>query len=202
MRDSHTFAVRVKWETTSLVGISMLIVLIRYVHQYIRSLLATVFLCALSHFPSSQSCRGFLPDGWFASCVLFCHCKYYMLQPKGFAYNVVCFALHLLQIENYIVENMKSEMAQIQQNAVQNHTATMLEIGTSLLSQTAEQTRKLTDVETQVCRRPRVDKLLTGKISFFSFSLLHKHRAHFSTEIGETCTFLFIGNNNNDCLTC
>ncbi|XP_038540447.1 angiopoietin-1 isoform X1 [Canis lupus familiaris] len=56
----------------------------------------------------------------------------------------------LQKIENYIVENMKSEMAQIQQNAVQNHTATMLEIGTSLLSQTAEQTRKLTDVETQV----------------------------------------------------
>ncbi|KAL6077046.1 hypothetical protein STEG23_008425, partial [Scotinomys teguina] len=54
------------------------------------------------------------------------------------------------ELENYIVENMKSEMAQIQQNAVQNHTATMLEIGTSLLSQTAEQTRKLTDVETQV----------------------------------------------------
>lgn len=116
-----------------------------------------------------------------------------MLQPKGFAYNVVFLALHLLQIENYIVENMKSEMAQIQQNAVQNHTATMLEIGTSLLSQTAEQTRKLTDVETQVRRRPRDDKLLTGKISFFSFSLLHKYRAHFSTEIGETYTFLFIG---------
>ncbi|XP_012500754.1 PREDICTED: angiopoietin-1 [Propithecus coquereli] len=56
----------------------------------------------------------------------------------------------LQKLENYIVENMKSEMAQIQQNAVQNHTATMLEIGTSLLSQTAEQTRKLTDVETQV----------------------------------------------------
>ncbi|KAH0502547.1 Angiopoietin-1 [Microtus ochrogaster] len=55
-----------------------------------------------------------------------------------------------VKLENYIVENMKSEMAQIQQNAVQNHTATMLEIGTSLLSQTAEQTRKLTDVETQV----------------------------------------------------
>ncbi|XP_068528598.1 angiopoietin-1 isoform X1 [Anas acuta] len=53
-------------------------------------------------------------------------------------------------LENYIVENMKSEMVQLQQNAVQNHTATMLEIGTSLLSQTAEQTRKLTDVETQV----------------------------------------------------
>ncbi|XP_036292675.1 angiopoietin-1 isoform X2 [Pipistrellus kuhlii] len=56
----------------------------------------------------------------------------------------------LQKIENYVVENMKSEMAQIQQSAVQNHTATMLEIGTSLLSQTAEQTRKLTDVETQM----------------------------------------------------
>jgi hypothetical protein len=32
----------------------------------------------------------------------------------------------------------------------------MLEIGTSLLSQTAEQTRKLTDVETQVCSWGRV----------------------------------------------
>lgn len=124
-----------------------------------------------------------------------------MLQLRSFAYNVVCFVLYLLQIENYIVENMKSEMAQIQQNAVQNHTATMLEIGTSLLSQTAEQTRKLTDVETQVHPWARVDKLLTKKI-FFPFSLLHKHRALFTTEFGETYTFLFIGNNNNDCLTC
>ncbi|XP_069076720.1 angiopoietin-1 [Pleurodeles waltl] len=56
----------------------------------------------------------------------------------------------LQKLESYIVDNMKSEMAQMQQNAVQNHTATMLEIGTNLLSQTAEQTRKLTDVETQV----------------------------------------------------
>ncbi|XP_015212314.2 angiopoietin-1 isoform X1 [Lepisosteus oculatus] len=56
----------------------------------------------------------------------------------------------LQKIENYIQENMKTEMAQLQQNAVHNHTATMLEIGTSLLSQTAEQTRKLTDVEMQV----------------------------------------------------
>lgn len=42
------------------------------------------------------------------------------------------------------------EMAQLQQSAVHNHTAAMLEMGTSLLSRTAEQTRKLTDVETQV----------------------------------------------------
>lgn len=46
------------------------------------------------------------------------------------------------------------EMAQLQQSAVHNHTAAMLEMGTNLLSQTAEQTRKLTDVETQVMTPP------------------------------------------------
>lgn len=56
----------------------------------------------------------------------------------------------LPQIENYIKESMKAEMAQLQQSAVHNRTAAMLEMGTNLLSQTAEQTRKLTDVETQV----------------------------------------------------
>ncbi|KAK1805153.1 hypothetical protein P4O66_019506 [Electrophorus voltai] len=56
----------------------------------------------------------------------------------------------MFQIENYIKESMKAEMAQLQQSAVHNHTAAMLEMGTNLLSQTAEQTRKLTDVETQV----------------------------------------------------
>ncbi|XP_075867390.1 angiopoietin-1 [Nelusetta ayraudi] len=56
----------------------------------------------------------------------------------------------LHKIENYIKESMKAEMAQLQQSAVHNHTAAMLEMGTNLLSQTAEQTRKLTDVETQV----------------------------------------------------
>lgn len=54
------------------------------------------------------------------------------------------------KLESYIQMNMKSEMVQLQQNAVQNQTATMLEIGTNLLSQTAEQTRKLTNVEAQV----------------------------------------------------
>ena len=99
-----------------------------------------------------------------------------MLQLKDFAYNVVCFVLYLLQIENYIVENMKSEMAQIQQNAVQNHTATMLEIGTSLLSQTAEQTRKLTDVETQVHPWATVVKLLTQMIFFpLTYSINTEH---------------------------
>lgn len=49
------------------------------------------------------------------------------------------------------------EMAQLQQSAVHNHTAAMLEMGTNLLSQTAEQTRKLTDVETQVMTPPCYD---------------------------------------------
>lgn len=61
--------------------------------------------------------------------------------------------LSSLQLESYVQMNMKSEMVQIQQNVVQNQTATMLEIGTNLLNQTAEQTRKLTDVEAQVCGR-------------------------------------------------
>ncbi|XP_062977234.1 angiopoietin-4 [Elgaria multicarinata webbii] len=52
----------------------------------------------------------------------------------------------LLKLESYIQMSMKSEMVQIQQN----QTATMLEIGTNLLNQTVEQTRKLTDVEAQV----------------------------------------------------
>ncbi|XP_053189177.1 angiopoietin-2a isoform X2 [Scomber japonicus] len=56
----------------------------------------------------------------------------------------------LLKLENYIQDSIKQDMVQIQQTAVHNHTATMIEIGTNLLSQTAEQTRKLTNVEAQV----------------------------------------------------
>ncbi|KAJ8013725.1 hypothetical protein DPEC_G00032780 [Dallia pectoralis] len=56
----------------------------------------------------------------------------------------------LLKLENYIQENMKQEMVRMQQKAVDNHTATMIEIGTNLLSHTAEQSRKMTSVEAQV----------------------------------------------------
>lgn len=65
-------------------------------------------------------------------------------------FNGFTWSLYSVQIENYIKESMKMEMAQLQQSAVHNHTAAMLEMGTNLLSRTAEQTRKLTDVETQV----------------------------------------------------
>lgn len=53
---------------------------------------------------------------------------------------------------------MKQDIVQLQQTAVHNHTATMIEIGTNLLSQTAEQTRKLTNVEAQVRLHPTKEK--------------------------------------------
>ncbi|XP_069751902.1 angiopoietin-2-like isoform X4 [Narcine bancroftii] len=56
----------------------------------------------------------------------------------------------LQKLENYIQDSVKTEIVEIQRNVVHNQTAVMLEIGTNLLTQTAEQTRKLTDVETQV----------------------------------------------------
>lgn len=78
-------------------------------------------------------------------------------------------------------------MVQLQQNAVQNHTATMLEIGTSLLSQTAEQTRKLTDVETQVCSQHGFQKAVNCREHFQTLSfLMHYHTKHFNTGIQET----------------
>ena len=55
-----------------------------------------------------------------------------------------------LQLENFIQENVRSGMEEIKRSAVHTQTAAMLEMGTNLLSQSAEQTRKLTDVETQV----------------------------------------------------
>lgn len=97
------------------------------------------------------------------------------------------------------MENMKSEMVQLQQNAVQNHTATMLEIGTSLLSQTAEQTRKLTDVETQVCSQSGFLKAVNCRelfaSSFFSNASPHKTFQHRAPRNIHT---LFLGTNSSD----
>ncbi|XP_062343018.1 angiopoietin-2-like [Osmerus eperlanus] len=58
--------------------------------------------------------------------------------------------LWLQKLENYIQENVRSRMEEMKRNAAHTQTAAMLEMGTNLLSQSAEQTRKLTDVETQV----------------------------------------------------
>ncbi|KAM4612789.1 angiopoietin-1 [Polymixia lowei] len=56
----------------------------------------------------------------------------------------------LQKLENFIQKSIRPEMVQIQSHAVHNQTATMLEIGTSLLTHTAEQTRKLNVVEAKV----------------------------------------------------
>ncbi|KAM3663850.1 angiopoietin-4 isoform 2-T4 [Ammospiza maritima maritima] len=56
----------------------------------------------------------------------------------------------LLKLESYIQSSVKPEVAELQQAAVQNQTAAMLEMGSSLLNRSAEQSRKLTDVEAQV----------------------------------------------------
>ncbi|NWX95189.1 ANGP4 protein, partial [Nothoprocta ornata] len=56
----------------------------------------------------------------------------------------------LLKLESYIQASVRPEAAQLQRAAAHNRTATMLEIGSSLLNHTAQQTRKLTDVEAQV----------------------------------------------------
>lgn len=67
-------------------------------------------------------------------------------------------------------------MAQIQNNAVQNHTVTMMKIGTSLLSQTAEQTRKITTVEAQV----RVVTSLSNSAGMESVIITNRTRLIFS----------------------
>lgn len=54
------------------------------------------------------------------------------------------------QLENTIQKSMKQEVANVPPQVVHNQTAAMLEMGTSLLTHTAEQTRKLSVVEAQV----------------------------------------------------
>uniref|UniRef100_A0A8C6WSE2 Angiopoietin 2a n=1 Tax=Neogobius melanostomus TaxID=47308 RepID=A0A8C6WSE2_9GOBI len=72
----------------------------------------------------------------------------------------------LLKLDNYIQDSLKQDMVHIQQTAVQNHTATMIEIGASLLSQSVEQSKKLTNVEAQVISQTtRLEKKLLENIN-------------------------------------
>lgn len=70
-------------------------------------------------------------------------------------HNIPSICLFSLQLENFIQENVRSGMEEMKRTAVHTQTAAMLEMGTNLLSQSAEQTRKLTDVETQVSKSGR-----------------------------------------------
>lgn len=64
------------------------------------------------------------------------------------------FAISCLQLENFIQKSLRRDVANMQSHAVHNQTATMLEIGTNLLTHTAEQTRKLNVVEAKVTSFP------------------------------------------------
>ena len=55
-----------------------------------------------------------------------------------------------LHLDSYLQEKSRLERAHIQSHAVHNQTATMLELGSSLLTHTAEQTRNLNTVEAKV----------------------------------------------------
>ncbi|XP_034021829.1 angiopoietin-4 isoform X2 [Thalassophryne amazonica] len=56
----------------------------------------------------------------------------------------------LQKLENVVQKSMRPDVTRMQSHAVHNQTAAMLEIGTSLLMHTAEQTRKLNVVEAKV----------------------------------------------------
>uniref|UniRef100_A0A3Q0RRN5 Angiopoietin 4 n=1 Tax=Amphilophus citrinellus TaxID=61819 RepID=A0A3Q0RRN5_AMPCI len=56
----------------------------------------------------------------------------------------------LQKLENFIQKNIRRDVANMQSHVVHNQTATMLAIGTNLLTHTAEQTRKLHVVEAKV----------------------------------------------------
>ncbi|XP_067094977.1 angiopoietin-4 [Osmerus mordax] len=61
---------------------------------------------------------------------------------------------HWIQkLDSYLQEKSRLERAHIQSHAVHNQTASMLELGSSLLTHTAEQTRNLNTVEAKVLNR-------------------------------------------------
>ncbi|KAJ3609614.1 hypothetical protein NHX12_024134 [Muraenolepis orangiensis] len=85
--------------------------------------------------------------------------------------------LWLQKLESYIQENVRTGMEE-KRNAVHTQTEAMLLMGTNLLSQSAEQTRKLTDVETQVLNQTSRLEIQLLEYSLFT-SRLEKHILHF-----------------------
>lgn len=59
-----------------------------------------------------------------------------------------------LQLESFVQKTLRRETPNIPSHVVHNQTAAMLEIGTNLLTRTAEQTRKLNVVEAKVMQLP------------------------------------------------
>uniref|UniRef100_A0AAZ3S795 Angiopoietin-1/2/4 domain-containing protein n=2 Tax=Oncorhynchus tshawytscha TaxID=74940 RepID=A0AAZ3S795_ONCTS len=88
----------------------------------------------------------------------------------------------LQKLERSIQENLRSGMEEMKTNAVHTQTAAMLEIGTKLFSQSAEQTRKLTDVETQVLNQTSRMEIQLLEYSLFT-NRLEKHVLQQNQEI-------------------
>uniref|UniRef100_A0A3Q4AC04 Fibrinogen C-terminal domain-containing protein n=1 Tax=Mola mola TaxID=94237 RepID=A0A3Q4AC04_MOLML len=88
----------------------------------------------------------------------------------------------LQKLENFIQENVRSGMEEMKRTAVHTQTAAMLEMGTNLLSQSAEQTRKLTDVETQVLNQTSRLEIQLLEYSLFT-NQLEKHILQQTQEI-------------------
>ncbi|XP_071230537.1 angiopoietin-2-like [Salvelinus alpinus] len=88
----------------------------------------------------------------------------------------------LQKLERSIQENLRSGMEEMKRNAVHTQTAAMLEIGTNLFSQSAEQTRKLTDVETQVLNQTSRMEIQLLEYSLFT-NRLEKHVLQQNQEI-------------------
>lgn len=80
----------------------------------------------------------------YLSCPLCIVC----LLSDPFTFCYLC--LFLPQLENVIHKSVKLDVTSIPSHVVHNQTATMLEIGTNILTHTAEQTRKLNVVEAKV----------------------------------------------------
>ncbi|XP_076006024.1 angiopoietin-2b [Genypterus blacodes] len=88
----------------------------------------------------------------------------------------------LQKLENFIQENVRSGMEEMKRTAVHTQTAAMLEMGTNLLSQSAEQTRKLTDVETQVLNQTSRLEIQLLEYTLFT-TQLEKHILQQTQEI-------------------
>nr|XP_020442055.1 angiopoietin-2-like isoform X1 [Monopterus albus] len=80
----------------------------------------------------------------------------------------------LQKLENFIQENVHSGMEEMKRTVVDTQTAAMLEMRTNLLNQSVEQTRKLTDVETQVLNQTSHFEIQLLEYSLFT-NQLEKH---------------------------
>ncbi|XP_059837027.1 angiopoietin-4-like isoform X1 [Hypanus sabinus] len=77
----------------------------------------------------------------------------------------------LQKLESYLQDSIQLEMVQLQQSVVRNHTVTMLEISSDLLSRTVQQTRRLTDIEAQVLNQTSSMEIRLWENSLFTNKL-------------------------------